>query len=130
MVSGMFSCSPTIYQIHLINPRSLVIIMNKFKVLEYNQYYMSMIGLYFRSAEPTITDFLANIYFFIFVFIFCVLSTGAFVVIHRSDFLLAVLASLCVFGGIQGFGCYLNIRLNVQRIKALQIRLQEMVDQG
>lgn len=104
--------------------------MGKFQVLKYNQYYMSMIGLYFRSSKPEIADFLANIYFFIFMLIFCVISSGAFVLINRSDFLLAVLASLSLIGGLQSCGCYLYIRLNVQRIKTLQIHLQEMVDQG
>lgn len=104
--------------------------MNKFQVLEYNQYYMSMIGIEYHHSKFDFRQFITNAYFFACTFGICVVSTGIFIWNHLYDFDLAVQSSLSLIAGLQAFGCYLNIRLKTKEIDKLNFDLQQIVDEG
>lgn len=105
----------------------------KFQVFKYNQNYMTKIGLYFyHSKQPidVLLQLFANLYFFIFTFGVCVVSSVIAIINNRSNFILAIQASLCAIGGLQASGCYLNIRLKSKSARILHLTLQELVDEG
>lgn len=104
-------------------------IMEKFQVLEYNQYYMSLIGVDYGRSNYLI-KLLKNVYILMGTFAMATMSSAAFIFYHRSNFEAVLQASLPFIAGLQVTGCYLNIRLKVKKIDILNRSLQEIINEG
>lgn len=103
--------------------------MEKFQVLEYNQYYMSLVGIDYRRSNYLL-KFFKNVYILLGTFAVATMSSAAFIFYHRSNFEAVLQASLPFIAGLQVTGCYLNIRLKVKKIDILNRSLQKIVNEG
>lgn len=109
--------------------------MAKFKVLEINQLIMTRLGIYsFNLTEPT-NEFFKSFccYYFSVALALCAILSGMYVcsIWHdQAKFRLALEAIIVSIGCIQSLGAYLNVGFNMKKVKALHMKLQNMVDKG
>lgn len=106
--------------------------MAKFKVLANNQIFLSFLGIRFDRSSQETNEFFKSIlpYFFLIVSICSVLSAAAF--IHSSWPHLEIIlqsASIASFGMSQSVGVFFAFGLKMKRVKALNFRLQDIVDE-
>lgn len=107
--------------------------MVKFKVLKNNQSYMSYLGIYSsRLTEPT-NEFFKSIgcYFNVIAMLTAFIGCTVFVSKYHSSDVKDALGSfkLC-FSASQCLGAFLGIGLNMIKVKALHLELQQIVDEG
>lgn len=104
--------------------------MATFRVLKYNQWIMSMLGVYsYRLTDLTNKLFKSiGSYYIIFMLGSCVISSAVFIYLNWPKFELIFEPSIVVCGGTQSFGMYLNIVLQMDKIKILHLKLQEIVE--
>lgn len=107
--------------------------MANFKVFEYNQWYMTKVGLYsYNLTRPTNDLFKSFVtyYMLFFSIAFSIVSSATFSITHKSQFSLALETCFILIAGIQGSGVFLSIGLKMKKVKILHLNLQEIVDQG
>lgn len=107
--------------------------MAQFNVLQYNQSFMAKIGIHsYRIAEPTNEFLQSPIAFFIpFVLIVChVISSAVFISQNSQQFEAVLQAIFLMIAGIQSLGMYFSVGLKMKEVKILQLKLQQIVDEG
>lgn len=108
--------------------------MAKFKVLKYNQTYMTHLGLYSnlnRLTEPTNELFKSFFYYYVSLTSAVSLFGGAaFIMENLSEVKASLGAFKIAFSAIQCYGMFLGIGLNVIIVKALHLKIQQIVDEG
>ena len=113
--------------------RTLKETMAKFNVLQYNQRFMAKIAIHsYRLTEPT-NEFFKSPVPFIILFLLSVghvISSGVFVYRNFRQFEVALQAIFVMIGGFQGLGMYLSVGLKMKKVKLLQLKLQQIVDEG
>lgn len=107
--------------------------MQKFKVLEYNRRLMSAIGTYSDNLSEPTNEFFKSFfsYFILFHALFMsITSSAVFMYKNFSEMSIFMEAFLIFVSGFQYGGMYLGIGLNMVKLKALHLKLQEMVDEA
>lgn len=109
--------------------------MSNFKVLKYNKEMMTFLGIYpSPRAIPTRLSQLHtfNFYFTIFGMIAVVTLSATYVHhefnITRFQYVFEALA--LTFGGTVGLCAFLNMKWKMDKVADLQLKFQEIVDQG
>lgn len=107
--------------------------MGKFQVLENNQAYMAWLGIYsYKLTEPT-NEFFKSIValFFMFnSFVMIIISSILFIMKYISDIQGCLGAFKIAISGIQCGGMHLSVGLKMKKVKALHLKLQEIVDES
>lgn len=106
--------------------------MAKLKVLELNQTVMSAIDIYPRSSEAT-SKFKASqlLGSSMCLFMLTAIILSAVYIYQGSTRLSYILDACIVFIAVsQAFFAYLNMKRKMDSVKSLQLKLQEIVDQG
>lgn len=101
------------------------------KVLEYNQMYLTWLGLLSHKLEDPTNDFLKSINTYIMLIGFAgpmLGCTGTYVYVHRDNLLIALRAVLVFCAGAQCAGSHVYLGVNMKTIKKLHLDLQKMVD--
>lgn len=107
--------------------------MSNLKILEYNQAYMTKIGIYsYRLTNPSNEFFSSFMSYFILLngTLFTIISSAVFVYKHLSEFQIALETCLILIAGIQSCGAFFCIGLKMKQMKLLHLKLQAIVDEG
>lgn len=105
--------------------------MVKFKVLQTNQIYMTRIGNYsYNLTEPT-NEFLYSFSTWVIIITMVIPLISAAILVYNDTYdFTSKLNSVFMFVGLsQGLGAYLNVGIQMKKIKLLHLKLQAMVDQ-
>lgn len=105
--------------------------ISKFKVLEYNQNWMSRFGIHSHNLTGSNNEFYKSFgafYILIFDIGFLILSSGVFIYKNYSNFELIFEPCLIAIAGIQSTGMFLSVGLKLKQVKALQLKFQEITD--
>lgn len=99
--------------------------MAKFKVLKYSQSLMARVGI-----TDSIKNFFNSIVFFGITFSFIVLVTSSVTLLrtHPTEFEIVSQGLIQIIASVQFFGAFFYTGLNVNKIQALSLKLQEIVD--
>lgn len=107
--------------------------MAKIDVFKNNQYFMTPLGLYsYRLTEQT-NEFYTSIapyYILFFILTFFTISGIVFTFQNISQPNLVLPNITLVVGTLQCVGMYINIGVNMKKIKVLHLKLQGIVDTG
>lgn len=106
--------------------------MAKFSVMSYNQKFMTWMGIHsYRLNVPT-NEFLNSwaTYYILFCLTTCAISTTAYA--HKISSQIGATIDLCylIIASLQAFGMYINLGINMKRVKILHLELQSIVDKG
>lgn len=107
--------------------------MERIKVFEPNQYVMALLGIHSHRLDDPSNEFYSSIALYSFVcfdIIFLIISSGIFAIQNIDNLALALQNVTLVVGGIQSAGMYINIGINMSKVKSLHKKLQEIVDKG
>lgn len=106
--------------------------MKMFKVLKHNQTLMTWLGIHsYRLTEPN-NEFSKSIgtYYILFTIFSIFIVSSGYTAIFSSEFQTVIQATLLVVAGTQSGGMFLSIGLQMKKIKTLQLKLQEIVNEG
>lgn len=103
-----------------------------FRVLKYNHKFMVWMGIHsYRVGEPTNDSCKTFQTYYIACFMYLFVIANAIVIWNKwPDIIGLSHPLLTAIGAIQVNGMFLCIRFELQTIKVLQIKLQEIIDQG
>lgn len=106
--------------------------MEKFKVFKYNQSVMARIGIYPYDIKKSTRKFFNSFAFYYFLISLTIpVMSGAVLILQKlPDFKSIIRDILMIIGSIQSFAVYYFIGLKINKIKALDLNLQETVDDG
>lgn len=107
--------------------------MERIKVFELNQYVMEILGIHSHRLDEPSNEFYSSImpyYFVCFDVVFLTISSAVFAVQNIDKLTLALQNVSLVVGGIQSAGMYISIGINMLKVKALHLKLQEVVNKG
>lgn len=107
--------------------------MKNFNVLEYNQIYMSWIGIHSKHLNEPNNEFFKSIgtYYMVFnVISFTIVASAVFVYKNASNIELIAEPCLIVIAGFQVLGMFISVGLKMNKVKGLHIKLQEIVDKS
>lgn len=107
--------------------------MAKFRVLKSNQDIMARFGIHSHRLTEPVNEFFRSImtYFMLFhIGALCIGSSCVFIHQHRSDLELALATCSIVVAGFQCGGMFLSVGLKMITIKALHLKLQDVVNKG
>lgn len=106
--------------------------MQKLKVLQYNQSFMTYFGIYSTNlTKPTNEFFKSSIVYILFGMVGLCISLSALGIYENSlKLTLALDALLTLFSGIQCGGMFINLGLGMEKIRIFHLKLQEIVDHG
>lgn len=105
--------------------------MAGFKVLQSNQHLMARLGINSYCLRSLKNEFFHSIPAFCITFItiaFTIISCAVFIYENISNYESVIDAAMCGFAGMQGCGMFISIGLNMKNVKALHLKLQEIVD--
>lgn len=104
----------------------------KFKVLKYNQSFMTWIGIYSHNVWKPTNEFYNSFssHFNIISLALCIISSAIFVFQNPSNLKRVLEALVVMVGCIQALGAYLNIGHKMKKMKVLHLTLQDIADQG
>lgn len=106
-------------------------LMAKFKVLKYNQMFMSRLGIYsYHLNESTVEFHKSPLAYFILFHLILLVTSCSVSMCSSVDFRKKLEAILLIVAASQAIGSYLNLALNMKDVKALHIELQEVVGKG
>ena len=94
---------------------------------------MAQLGInYYNSTDPSDEFFksFATYFNLIMAFIFCVMSSGAFIYLNWPDLEVVLEPFFIAMGGLQCGGMLLSVGLNMRKVKLLHFNLQQIVDEG
>lgn len=105
-----------------------------FKVLKLNEQLMILLRIYrqpIRNVTDADNDFFKSIttYCLAFSDITFAAASAVFVYQNVSDIMVALRTTLLIVGAIQSVAIFLSIGCKIDKIKVLQIKLQEIIDQ-
>lgn len=116
-----------------IGHQSLTIEMSKFKVLKNNQAYMAWLGIYSHDLlEPTNEFFKSFSSYYILIFMLIALwGSAVFIQENWSVQVKPTLGAIKIsFTAAQVFSSFSSVGINMNKIKALHLGLQQIVDDG
>lgn len=105
----------------------------KFKVLQYNQDFMAKLGLHSHRLNESTNEFFKSPAAFLILFtlgVFSITSTGVYAYKNIGHFEAALQGIFVAIAGIQCGGMYVSVGLKMDKIKDVQSKLQNMVDDG
>lgn len=106
---------------------------SKFKVLGYNQAFMSRLGIHSQNLIEPSNEFFKSPVSYVILFVilvFVIISSAMYMFKNFTDFELAIQAFVVVIAGIQTGGMFISIGLKMKTVKMFHIKLQEFVDKG
>lgn len=107
--------------------------MAKFNVLESNQAYMAWLGIYsYHLTEPS-NEFFKSIVACFFMFNSSVMIIGSsilFIIKYISEVQAVLGAFKIAISGIQCGGMHFSVGIKMKLVKALHLKLQQIVDEG
>lgn len=107
------------------------IAMSKFKVLHHNQKIMARLGINSHSLRSLTNEFFHSFSAFCITsitIIFTIISCIVFIYENITNYESVIDAAMCSFAGLQGCGMFISIGLNMKNVKALHLKLQEIID--
>lgn len=107
--------------------------IGKFQVLEYNRISMGWLGMHVKNLHDPTNEFFNSFisYYVLFIVIsFTIMSSVVYMYLNKSHFEIISESSLVAIAGIQVAGMFLTIGMNNQKVKALFLKLQNIVDKG
>lgn len=105
----------------------------KFHVLNFNQNFMAYIGINSHNLTESKNEFFRSIaaYFMLFnLIVMCIISSSVFAYQNLQHIELVLLTALIIVAGFQTSGMLLSVGLNMTAVKALQLQLQDIVNNG
>lgn len=101
----------------------------KFKVLKFNQICMSPLGIYSHSLTSKSNKFFKSIgtYYIITALLSAVYLACTFI---YENWPTSLGAFQITSAGLQGFGMFLSVGLNMRKTKVFHLKLQEIVDKS
>lgn len=106
--------------------------MAKFQVLKMNQAFMAWLGLYsYRLTEPINEFFYSKSTYYILIHMtFTLISSATYIFQTSSEVEVTLQLWLIIIGGIQCVGMFLSVGFKMKKVKAVHLKLQEVVDAG
>lgn len=105
----------------------------KFHVLNFNQKFMAYIGINSHNLTESRNEFFRSIatYYMLFhLIVMCIISSSVFACQNSHHIELVLLTALIIVAGFQTSGMLLSVGLNMTAVKALQLQLQDIVNNG
>lgn len=105
----------------------------KFKVLLNNQAYMARLGIYsYDLNNPTNEEFFKHFmsYYILASATICCISSYAFIMHNITQVKQSLNAFKIIISALQFGGMFLYVGLNLDKVKALHLKLQDIVDKG
>lgn len=103
------------------------------KVLKYNQYYLTLLGIssnHLTGLTNEFGNFVSN-YILVFGLVGCMFTCSTiYAYQHMYQLTLALRAILLVCGSLQCAGSYISFGQKMSNVKRLQLKMQEFVDKG
>lgn len=104
--------------------------MRKFKVLEHNEKFITCLGI--RSycfTEPT-NEFFKSIssYYILWILITSVISSLVFTCLHWPQIEMITSSTMVLVGCYQASGMFMSFGLNMKKVKAVHLQLQEIIN--
>lgn len=93
---------------------------------------MVRLGVYSHNLLGKTNEFFKSIgsYVILIHLLLAMISSSAFIYKNPTDFQAALDSFVIIIAVCQAFGAFLNIGLKMMNIKALHLKLQEIVDEG
>lgn len=106
--------------------------MTKFKVLKSNQTYMTYLGVYTKRLTEPINELHKSIFCYCLFVIMSISATGCATFIYRdpTNVKAALRATKTCCGIFQCTGMFIGVGCKMIKVKALHLRLQQIVDEG
>lgn len=106
--------------------------MSKFKVLKYNQAYMTPLGIYSnRLTDLTNENFKSISWYFTPVTMLIVfVASATYIASYPSDIKGSLGALKMCFGAVQCGGMFFGVGIKLIKMKELHGELQQIADQG
>lgn len=106
--------------------------MAKFRVLKYNQIYMTHLGIYSNHLNKPTNELFRSYfcYYAGFLIVIALLALGGFIVKYFSDVKPALDAFKIFIAAIQCAGMLYGVGFKMIKVKALHLELQRIVDEG
>lgn len=106
--------------------------MVKFKVLKYNQIFMSWLGIHSKHLNEPTNEFFKSFrsYYVLIIMTIAILSCGRYFFTNLSEVQMALGALKIGWAGVQCIGMFIGIGLKMEQIKAMHLKLQEIVDEN
>lgn len=105
----------------------------RFKVLLNNQAYMARLGIYsYDLKNPTNVEFFKNFmsYYILASATICNISSAEFIHQNYTEVKQSLNAFKIIISALQFGGMFLYVGLNLEKVKALHLELQEIIDTG
>lgn len=105
--------------------------MSRFKVLHCNRTFMARLGINSHSLRSLTNEFFHSVPAFCITsitIIFTIISCIVFIYKNFENYESVIDAAMCLFAGLQCCGMFISIGLNMKNVKALQLKLQEIID--
>lgn len=104
--------------------------MKKFKVLDHNEKFIACLGI--RSycfTEPT-NEFFKSIssYYILWILITSVISSSVFTCCHWPQIEMITSSTMVSMACYQASGMFLSFGLNMKKVKAVHLQLQEIIN--
>lgn len=113
-------------------PKVRVPVMSKFKVLRYNQVFMTKLGIYSQRLTASAIDFFKSLITLsiLILLLLAIILSAVFVYKHRLESKRTLESMSLIVTSIQAFGAYLNIGLRMAKVAELHLKLQAIADEG
>lgn len=105
----------------------------RFKVLLNNQAYMARLGIYsYDLNNPTNEEFFKHFmsYYILGAATICCISSAEFIHQNLTEVKQSLNAFKIIISALQFGGMFLYVGLNLEKVKALHLKLQEIIDTG
>lgn len=116
-----------------INQKTKMDMKKKFKVLLNNQAYMARLGIYsYNLTKPTNEEFFKHFmsYYILSSATICCISSYAFIMQNITQVKQSLNAFKIIISALQFGGMFLYVGLNLDKVKALHLKLQDIIDEG
>lgn len=107
--------------------------ITKMKVLQYNQYYLNVLGLSSDRLTEQTDEFLKTMNCYVLLFGLGGLlfpCSAIFGINHVYNIKLALKSLLLVCGCLQCVGSYISIGIKMKKVKQMHLKIQDYVDNG
>lgn len=105
--------------------------MAKFRVLAYNQIFLSFLGIRFDRSTQETSEFFTTIlpYCFLFVSISGLISSSVFIYMNRAHLENVFQSSIVFIAMLQSGGMFISFGLKIKQVKAVHFHLQDFVNE-
>lgn len=118
---------------HRIENSHKSLAMVKFSVLKYNQVCMAWFGIYSHNLNEPSNEFFGSFatYWTLVSMVLAILSSAWYILENRTIHVKESLGAFKIaFAAFQSTGMFLSFGMKLRDIKALHLKLQQIVDKG